>query len=47
MSVHLPDWGLRQLTADEWLLHDRLLIALRSRWRDGYRRTLPILRRTR
>lgn len=47
MGADLSAYGLRPMTAEQWLLHDRLILALRARWRDGYRRTLPIVRRSR
>lgn len=47
MSIHLADWGLRQLTDDEARRRDAVLIFCARLWRDGIRFKLPDLRRTR
>lgn len=47
MAIHLADYGLRTMTPEQWHAHDLLILACRARWRDGFRRTLPIVRRSR
>lgn len=47
MGAHLADYGLTAMDDEAWRKHDLLIIHLRARWRDGYRRLLPVLRRSR
>lgn len=41
MSVHLPDWGLRQQTDDEARRRDAVLIRMGRLYRAGWHVVLP------